>query len=160
MGQRVQVHWVLWLSGRWVLLCLNFSIRHSKPSSAIQVSHAHYSDWLTSWQQKAEQKYRLLVHQLLLLHDHLVLWHHKNNHQMASWIIPLIQGYPRFLGWGALVLCSPALKTSLSPTLTQLLMTDSSTTWQWATGAQGPLSISLTVVAQLLLACVSMIHIC
>ena len=84
--------------------------------------------WLNQkpWQQKAEQKDRLLVHQLLLLRDRLVLWHDKNNHQMAPWIIPLIQGCPWSPGKGKpCFVPPPELKTSLSPTPTQLIMTDS-----------------------------------
>lgn len=40
---------------------------------------------LKPWKQKAEHKSRLLVYHPLLLHDHLVLWHDKNNYQMASY---------------------------------------------------------------------------
>lgn len=43
---------------------------------------------------EAEKKHQPLVHQLSLLCNHLVLWHDKITHQRASWLIPVIQGWP------------------------------------------------------------------
>ena len=116
---RVLVKWVE------VQELLNFSILHPKPSSEnTGPTGLQFGRNPKPVQQKAEEKHQLLAHQLLSVHDHLVLWQDKNHQpdsSLANSSPPRQSSIPQ---QGGPLLCSPVV-LSESETVSHSVVSDS-----------------------------------